>query len=433
MSDDRGTMNRSGPVAIALDLALVAVLTGALPACSGEARPADETRAFDLVRRDSGGIEIVTLERLRKDELPIWSLSEVPSVTAGTVDGPPGTRLYRVTSAASLSDGRIVVANSGTSEVRFLAGDGSFVASAGGEGDGPGEFASLSFVARMAGDSVLAFDRRHRRATIYAPDGTLARSWTVDPSFGFFTALDAFSDGSLLIRQDRTEDDREPGPFRPRAGFYRLHPDGSLDTLDVLPGDEAVFHGDSGMSGGRPTLFGRRAFAVAGNAGAPTGVVLATSDEYAYTVHDDHGPARIVRVRSDPAPIPPGRFEETRDSILATSSNDRFRSFWNGLFERMPRHETYPAFRDIAIDASGRIWVEDVVDRVGASRAWTVFDSGRPVARFRAPRNLRVLEFGQDQIIGLRSDALETERIVVYDLLIGSGESDAIPPRRETE
>lgn len=47
-------------------------------------------------------------------------------------------------------------------------------------------------------------------------------------------------------------------------------------------------------------------------------------------------------------------------------------------------------------------------------------EEGRPVARVETPRHLQVLEIGDDEIVGLVRDELDTERVAVYGLATGS-------------
>ena len=124
---------------------------------------------------DSAGVTIV------ENFEPVWStddawhLSEAPLVDIGVVDGDPNYQLYRVTSSARFADGTIVLANSGTQEVRWYDRDGQYICSAGGEGGGPGEFQALYRIA-ISGDSTFAFDTRSSRITVFDRPGAMVRS-----------------------------------------------------------------------------------------------------------------------------------------------------------------------------------------------------------------------------------------------------------------
>ena len=105
--------------------------------------------------RDSAGIRIVENTTPLWQEGEEWHLSPEPVVDIGGGDVEEN-QLFRVAGALRLSDGRIVVGNGGTHELRFYTGDGAFVRSVGRRSDGPGEFQDLRWVRRLRGDSLIA-------------------------------------------------------------------------------------------------------------------------------------------------------------------------------------------------------------------------------------------------------------------------------------
>ena len=72
-----------------------------------------------------------------------WRVAAEPTVDIGVLDGAPEYQLFRVRAALTLSDGRIVVSNSGTQQLRLYDPQGRYLVTAGGPGEGPGEFARL--------------------------------------------------------------------------------------------------------------------------------------------------------------------------------------------------------------------------------------------------------------------------------------------------
>ncbi len=94
--------------------------------------------------RDSAGIRIVESTEPAEDRP--WVISDSPLFQVGNVSGRPEYELYRVRGALRLSDGSIVIANGGTDELRWYSLTGEFLHSAGGTGEGPGEFLALASV-----------------------------------------------------------------------------------------------------------------------------------------------------------------------------------------------------------------------------------------------------------------------------------------------
>ena len=108
--------------------------------------PATPPSATQL--RDSAGILITENPPPHEGSNLGWKIGPEPTVTIGAAEGEAPYLLHRVRRAATLSDGRIVVADGASNEVRVFDPDGVHLVSWGGEGEGPGEFDALSGVAR---------------------------------------------------------------------------------------------------------------------------------------------------------------------------------------------------------------------------------------------------------------------------------------------
>ena len=71
-----------------------------------------------------------------QDTLESWSLSEEPSVVIGGADEREDYLLHQVAGAARLADGRIVIANGGSLELKYYDPEGKHLFDAGGAGRG---------------------------------------------------------------------------------------------------------------------------------------------------------------------------------------------------------------------------------------------------------------------------------------------------------
>src|SRR5688572_2660157 len=92
-----------------------------------------------------------------------WSVSTQPTVRIGEVDASEAYMFSQVASAVRLSDGRIVVANGASNEVRVYDAKGKHTTTLGRTGAGPGEFQTLRMLWRLPGDSLIAYDARNGR------------------------------------------------------------------------------------------------------------------------------------------------------------------------------------------------------------------------------------------------------------------------------
>ena len=108
-------------------------------------------------------------------EVAVWSLSLDPTLEIGVVHGDPDYELDRAISSVQLADGRIVVSNGGSNELRFYDAAGRFLNKAGGRGGGPGEFQWLSRIYRYGPDSILVLDFGPNRLSVFDTDGKYAR------------------------------------------------------------------------------------------------------------------------------------------------------------------------------------------------------------------------------------------------------------------
>ena len=119
--------------------------------------------------RDSAGITIVENTR------PTWSAAQVlrlassPALVIGTRAEAP-YELSRVAGTVQLTDGRIVIADGASLELRFFDATGTFIRSVGRSGDGPGEFRRMERLVRLPGDT-LAVVSSFATISYFASDG----------------------------------------------------------------------------------------------------------------------------------------------------------------------------------------------------------------------------------------------------------------------
>ena len=133
--------------------------------------------------RDSAGVRIL------ENQDPVWLQGEGwevdlrPSVTIGMGDGDRNDLPNDVCGVTRLSDGRILVVNGGTSELRFYSSDGRFVAVAGGRGGGPGEFSGLAMqLLSGAADTLILLDMPSWNVVRFDGEGTFIDRWQLDRS-----------------------------------------------------------------------------------------------------------------------------------------------------------------------------------------------------------------------------------------------------------
>jgi len=129
----------------------------------------DHSLFTDRLSHHRAGIQVIESRAPRWENTPHWVVG-APVVEIGSVDGDSSGILFQVQDAVRLSDGRILVANGGTNELRFFTGSGRHLATIGGTGSGPGEFRWLTGV-WVSADSMFAFDNALARVSVFTDQG----------------------------------------------------------------------------------------------------------------------------------------------------------------------------------------------------------------------------------------------------------------------
>lgn len=104
-----------------------------------------------------------------------WEAGPDPVASIGIAEGEAAYELHRASDAIRMRDGRIIVANSGSSELRVFDSTGAYLRSIGREGGGPGEFRGAIRLFPHAGDSLVVYDSGNGRFSVLDSDGRYAR------------------------------------------------------------------------------------------------------------------------------------------------------------------------------------------------------------------------------------------------------------------
>jgi predicted acylesterase/phospholipase RssA len=152
--------------------ALTGALVGLLAACGSDGgEHADAPRSVVEVY-DSAGVRIV-VNHADTAFLPLWTVDTVPVFRAGHHLDDMHHQFVQIEDARLLSNGRVVVSDVRTHELRLFDSDGGFLRLLGRSGEGPGEFRGIRDLAVLPGDSIMAWDMISARLTFFDPDGEL--------------------------------------------------------------------------------------------------------------------------------------------------------------------------------------------------------------------------------------------------------------------
>lgn len=392
-------------------IALLAVTALSIAACA-----TDTPDRRGPVVRDSAGTRIVENTTPLWEPGDEWRLSPEPVVDIGGGQ-TDDDQLFRVAGALRLGDERIVVANGGTSEIRFYGPGGALLSASGGEGEGPGEFRRLGPVRRLRGDSLLAKDLF--RTSIFDDRGRFVRTVQPQGPAGVNTLEILLDDGTMLgsgvVRFNVA--DVKPGLFRMAFTFYRFDGTGRLiDTLGVYPGFELYM---VPSQGGIPATYPHPISRATYFHFLPDGYYVADNDTYEMQQYAPDGTLQqIVRRLTAPVPVEPQHMDALRDQALAGVTDDDQRRRTQQLYRDMPVPETFPAYDGFLVGAGGDLWVQEYNLPGSEVNRWSVFDpQGILYGTVELPRRFDPLDIGDRNVLGLWRDSLDVEHVQLYDLI----------------
>ncbi|MEX0893848.1 MAG: hypothetical protein WEB88_16895 [Gemmatimonadota bacterium] len=383
-----------------------------------------ESRAADtgLVVRDSAAVTVSESRGAAWETTAGWSIATEPMLSIGVADGAADQQLFGVLSAVRLGDGRIVVANRGTAEVRWYGPDGTLLASRGGAGGGPDEFRDLASVHRLAADSVGAYDFATGRVRIYDPNAVLVRSVQLArPTSAPLRGLSFLAGGRMAAvppgASSRADTSRTGQVIRDSVPVLMFAPDGALeDTLRIVPGAEQFVSGRLGRAFVTIAPFGRETVLAA----YEDTLWVGTGQDFELAGYGpDGGLARLVRVLGADSAVTAEHMTDFRRELLdllpveAAEQRARMRE----ALEEMPTPLTHPAYARLLTDPDGNFWLGGWSLPVAEPTRWRVVAAdGRYLGGITVPPRTRLLEVGRDWLLVRRQDELDVERVQLLPL-----------------
>ena len=376
-----------------------------------------------------------------------WRIGVSPSIDIGVQEGESAYELHRPHYASRLSDGRIVVGNTGSHELRFYDQNGHHLTSAGDKGGGPGEFQRITWVG-SANDSILVYDGNQRRLTVFNSEGEYVRATTLeDLDMGTTLARESrssvphvgglMSDGSLLasLILQTAAADLPTGLTRDSVQLLKFAPDCSMQKkIGTFPNQirdvQARQLGRIEVRGPTDIAFSPRTVWTTGG----DIIYVATTDRYEIKAYDSEGTAfRIIRKQHQPEKVTETHriqlLRNRRESKAGGPANAEV-DFLLGAMEESPLPETLPAFdpddRDdrgmrvgssLIVDAVGNLWVQEYRLPGDRTPKWSVFNGGgQLLGEVVAPDGLIVTEVGADYVLGWWTDEVDVPHILLYSL-----------------
>ena len=303
-----------------------------------------------------------------------------------------------------LADGRIVLLDG--KEFLFVdLATGDLLGTAGGGGDGPGEFrAAGPALAWFHADGELAvWDALSMRLTVFSSIGDLVGTRTL-PSASpgnasvrgpgpYFSPVGMFSDGVMVF----TEFPQSGSAARPLRAIMEADWEGRLRTIVNVPAHQSL-----------SVLFGYRTYVVIAN----DQVVVADNETDSINVYDRSGgrlfslemPGQRVRVTD-------ARAEE---ALVARRRRDERSTFGRARFKReyVP-NEVVPPIDRILVDSDGRLWVRSYRLAEDETQRWNVWRETDWLFAVEMPRDWALLDARGDLVLVREADPLDVHSALV--------------------
>jgi len=380
------------------------------------------------VTRDSAGIRIVENSKPAWAPGREWRLSENPILVLG--DGNAvDDRLGRIVGVTRLSDGRVVVADQSTLQLKFFDTSGRRLKSVGGKGQGEDQFRDFRAASRLAGDSIVV--DALEKASVFAPSGSFVRSITVGPfppgalQTPFAATVGRFENGHAIVA-DFPQGQHAPAVRQWVDSSSLVLVDGSGAVVRSLGKAPAVLF-VAGASRAEPMDLGPQAvFASSGRS-----FYWGFNNEYNIRVYDADGKLqRLIRRSWTPRRLTSREVDDYVDGWLQMWSKKT--GVERDAERKEMRGKTYPEFlapySAIVATSAGDLWVREP-DLTGAPGCWclagvstvpikwSVFDAdGRWLGDVTVPPRFTPLEIGADYVLGRSRAADNVVRAVMYRL-----------------
>jgi hypothetical protein len=339
----------------------------------------------------------------------------VPLFAIGEDSAARNLELFGVVGIVRLGNGRIVVANAGTNELRYFTATGQYLCSTGRTGAGPGEFENLAWIQALPGDTLAAYQvGGGGRLSLFDHAGQFVRSERrpVIPSLPFITPLWIFPEGESLMRSGRSfSPGLGSGTYRDTVTFVVGTSDSVLAVLGVFAGAETVVVAREGSVDVRGLPYSRNVVWAANS----QVIAVGSTDRFEISIFRPDGHLlRLVRLTEEPRRLTSALKERAESTILASMDNAQQKARIERFFEQASYPSTLPAFGHLRIDERGYLWVSHYSVTAGP-RAWKVFDpEGTFLGSVLLPASFLPRHISGDELLGVQTDELGIEVVRAY-------------------
>ncbi len=397
-------------------LLTLTLATGVLAGCSAGA---DDRRAAEPTVRDSAGVRLVENSAPAWGDSAQWRVDPDPRVSIGVAEGDSMLLLSRVMGAARLSDGTIVIADGGSSQLRYFDATGAFRTATGRVGSGPGEFnTGLTGAWRLLGDTIVARDLSPRLSyfdaegaylthrEVMAPDGARHVSIVAQAGNGHYLGMSGRSLGADKAGRVITDSLQIIGALPDGTDGRMFTHVRAQERWGLQVGDRTSYP-FLPFSSPSSWAAGSDQFAIGDGR---TGTVAAWNTDATLR--------HVIRWDAGPRPVTAELRSRYREHRLENERDPNVRRRIEQFVAEAPVPDSLPVYRNLLVDASGHLWVEEYRNPWERDPTWQLFDpDGRWLGRVVTPARLTIFEIGDDYLLGRWLDEDNVEHVRLHALL----------------
>ena len=351
-----------------------------------------------------------------------------PEILIGENEEAPGHQLHAAAGPVELSDGRLVLVDPRSGEVRLFDADGVLQTRAGGLGEGPGEFRAAGPPIRTAGDSIGVPDLG-MSLLLFGPDGSFGRRITPSPQADEAPTpqIVGLLDNRRLVTVMRARADEGPdGLIRDTVRVALFDSEGApLTVLGEFEGRERLAEAPI-LEGA--ILRGAVAFPRPVRVSAVgSAVAVGLTDRFEVRYFDADGTLeRTIRVEGHTTPVTDEVMETFLDHqtgvMQVQSGTGETRPLtepegraYRELVESLPRVPSLPHFDRLLLGASGGVWMRDYVppyEEAEWTLWWEFSPRGELLRTVELPAGFHLRLAADDYLLGILPDELEVQRVV---------------------
>jgi len=422
------------------------ILPLVLGACQDGELPGSDPA--DFLEWDSACIMIAqTPGEVARVPLP-WRVSSDPELEIGTDTSPPEGQFFQIGRVGQLPDGRMLIADGSSRELRIFDPAGAFLTAIRGTGEGPGRFTRAPALVHVPGfDSIVAYESGEQRFSAFSVDGDHLHTsaslelptTTVDTPWGELSLTRITRVVGLLGDQILTLHEvagafalpsipGEEGWQPPTPVEFRLidPATGASRTVGVFEG-ERWFETETYQAEGVNSVEAWRLRVPFDPAPAaavgPDRFYLTLGDKPEFREYDSAGRLRRkVRVDEERRPVTDQDRTAYREHAVRSALNPAQAEMMDHWYRPVEMPDWMPVFRELVVDDLGWIWAKEYEFSQSIPAVWLVFDpEGRGRGVVELPGGLDVHQIGEDFILGVWTDDLGVESVRRYWLSRAEG------------